>query len=351
VLERVDSPMPAILHLHHLTPLHEAAMQRWPGVPVVTHLHGTEMLMLEQITTAAPASWRYSGYWLDRLRVTAHRSSHLLALSTDHADRAVDVLGVPPDRVTVVPNGVDTDQFRPLHLSVTDRLALLRRWLVDDPQGWDASGRPGSIRYQEADLEAFSDGHRLRPVLLFVGRFMAVKRLPLLLSAYARVRQRLGPVAPLLIWGGYPGEWEGTHPAQLAGQQDGVFFLGWRGHDELPLGLACADVLVAPSVGEAFGAVYLEAMAAGLPVVATRTGGPATYLDVADSPPLGWLVEPDDEVALADVLVEALTDPQARQTRGAAGMTVARQRFSWRQVAAAVDDVYSAVLNRGLSAS
>ena len=48
-----------------------------------------------------------------------------------------------------------------------------------------------------------------------------------------------------------------------------MFFVGWRDHDDLRLGLSCADLLVAPSVGEAFGSVYLEAMSAGLPVVAT----------------------------------------------------------------------------------
>ena len=56
---------------------------------------------------------------------------------------------------------------------------------------------------------------------------------------------------------------------------DGVFFSGWRGHDELPLGLSCADVFVAPSVDEPFGQVFLEAMSCGLPVITTCTGRPS----------------------------------------------------------------------------
>jgi glycosyltransferase involved in cell wall biosynthesis len=348
VLERVDLRAPSILHLHHLTPLHEAAIRRWPGVPVVTHLHGTELLMMELIQScrdepagALPPSWAHAGYWLERLRATAGRSDRILALSVDHAERAVNVLGVPADRVSVVPNGVDTDRFRPMRLSTAERLALLRRWLVDDPQGWDASGRPGSIRYSEADLGAFVDGGRFRPCLLFVGRFTAVKRLPLLLRAYARARAQLGAVAPLLVWGGHPGEWEGRHPCELAGRQDGVYFLGWRGHEELPLGYAVADLFVAPSVGEAFGAVYLEAMAAGLPVIATRTGGPAEFLDLDQAAPVGWLVPPDDEDALTAVLIEALTDQPARMARGAAARALVRRRFSWSQVAATVSQAYA----------
>jgi glycosyltransferase involved in cell wall biosynthesis len=354
LLTGLGPPDPLVLHLHHLTPLHDAAEAVWPDVPVVTHLHGTELLMLEQIEQygaangsqiGLPPSWRYADYWALRLRATAHRSSALLAVSTDHAARAVHVLGVPEDRVTVVSNGVDTEHFRRLGLTASERLDLLRQWLVDDPLGWDESGRPGSVRYSLADLSAFTDSTGVRPVLLFVGRFTAVKRLSLLLRAYARVRARLGPVAPLLIWGGHPAEWEGEHPYSLVTREriDGVFFVGWRGHDDLRLGLGCADLLVAPSVGEAFGSVYLEAMSAGLPVVATTTGGPPTFLNLDVHAPEGWLIPPDDEDALVEVLVNALTSPIDRLTRADAAHALVRRSYSWHAVANQVASVYEAV--------
>ena len=340
---------PLVLHLHHLTPLHDAAGHVWPDVPVVTHLHGTELHMLEQIEqysgAVQPASWTYAAYWTERLRGTAQRSTRILAVSTDVAARAVRILGVPEDRVTVVPNGVDTEHFRRLELTARERLALLRRWLVDDPRGWDESGRPGSVRYSLSDLSAFADSERVNPVLLYVGRFTAVKRLPLLLRAYARVRSRLGPVAPLIIWGGHPGEWEGEHPYSLVSKQhiDGVFFVGWRGHEDLRLGLRCADLLVAPSVGEAFGSVYLEAMAAGLPVVATRTGGPPTFLNLDAGSPEGWLIPPDDEDALVEVLITALTSETERRARADAAHAMVRRGYSWQAVADRVASVYEAV--------
>jgi glycosyltransferase involved in cell wall biosynthesis len=347
---------PRILHLHHLTPLHDAAKQVWPDVPAVTHLHGTELLMLEEIEqyehadgkgsrVGPPESWKYAGYWADRLRTTAQRSTRILAVSTDHAARAVRALKVPDDRITVVPNGVDTERFRPLNLSAEERLALLRHWLVDDPRGWDESGRPGSVRYSEADLAAFTDSTGPTPVLLYVGRFTAVKRLSLLLQAYARVRARLGPVAPLLIWGGHPGEWEGEHPYSLVRKQriDGVFFVGWRGHDDLQLGLGCADLMVAPSVGEAFGAVYLEAMSAGLPVVATNTGGPPTFLNLDSGSPEGWLIPPDDEDALVEVLMTALSCPAERLQRADAAQILVQRGYSWQAVADKVAGVYEAL--------
>jgi glycosyltransferase involved in cell wall biosynthesis len=344
---------PQVLHLHHLTPLHDAAEQVFPDVPVLTHLHGTELLMLEQIEQYSsakgrielPASWRYAGYWVDRLRATAQRSDRILAVSTDHAARAVRILGVPENRVIVIPNGVDTEHFRRIDLTAPERHALLRHWLVDDPRGWDESGREGNIRYSSADLSAFTNSTGLRPVLLYVGRFTAVKRVSLLLRAYARVRSRLGPVAPLIIWGGHPGEWEGEHPYSVVTRERtyGVFFVGWRGHDDLRLGLSCADLLVAPSVGEAFGSVYLEAMSAGLPVVATRTGGPPTFLNLDNRSPEGWLIPPDDEDALVEVLVTALTRPNERRARADAAHALVRRGYSWQAVADKVAGVYEAV--------
>ena len=176
-------PPPVVLHLHHLTPLHDAARRAWAEVPVVTHLHGTELMMLERIESVAAArSWPYAAYWADWMRGNALRSARVLTVSADQADRAVRLLRLPDPQVTVVPNGVDAAHFQRLDLAAGERLALLRRWLVDEPRGWDESARAGSIRYSPADLSAFVDPRtgQLRPVLLYVGRFTAVKRLPLL---------------------------------------------------------------------------------------------------------------------------------------------------------------------------
>ena len=107
-------------------------------------------------------------------------------------------------------------------------------------------------------------------MLIFVGRFTEQKRVPLLLRAYGRARREHGLRAPLLVWGGFPVEFEGEHPVSVVRSEgiEGVFFTGWRGHEELPTGLGCADVFVSPSVNEAFGQVFIEAMACGLPVIA-----------------------------------------------------------------------------------
>ncbi len=179
-------------------------------------------------------------------------------------------------------------------------------------------------------------------MLLYVGRFTEVKRVPLLIRAHARARQRFERPAPLVLLGGFPGEWEGEHPLSAVretGDPD-VFLAGWRGHDDLPQGLNSADLLVLPSVHEQFGAVIVEAMACGLPALAIDAYGPAEIVDHGET---GWLVAPDDEEALADALVEAVNGEAERRRRGERAYETARARYSWPALAGGLAQVYAEV--------
>lgn len=338
-----------VAHLHHLTPLHEAMARARPDAPVVTNLHGTELKMIDraqrELAGGSPApSWRYAGHWIEAMRRWAQASDGLLVISPHDRDEAQRLLGVDPERVTWIPNGVDIERFAPRGLSTAERMQRWRRWLVDEPQGWREGGEPGSVAYAESDLQAFVDPEtgEAAPVLLFVGRFTEVKRVPLLVRAYARARERFDRPAPLVIWGGFPGEWEGEHPhtvAEAEGAQD-VFFLGWRGHDELPEGLACSDVMVMPSINESFGQVFVEAMACGVTVIAANAGGPPSFINVDHERPNGWLVEPDDLESLADAMVEAVNDGRRRGERATNGLEVTRRDFSWTALAEQTAEVY-----------
>ena len=210
---------------------------------------------------------------------------------------------------------------------------------MEEPRGWDESGRPGSVSYSEAELAPFAAGG---PVLLYVGRYTEVKRVPLLIRAHARARERFAQPAPLVLLGGFPGEWEGEHPLEAvraSGNPD-VFLAGWRGHDDLPDGLNAADLLVLPSVREQFGAVIVEAMACGLPALAVNAYGPAEIVDAGET---GWLVPPDDEEALAAALVEAVNGEAERRRRGERAYEVARGRYSWPALATGLAQVYAEV--------
>jgi glycosyltransferase involved in cell wall biosynthesis len=334
-LQSVGAASADVLHLHHLTPIHEAAARVAPGVPVVGHLHGTELLMLEAIE-ADPGRWPFADAWAERMRGWAAACERVIVLSETQVARAEDLLGLDGARCVLVPNGFDPEAFHPRHV---DHVAHWRRHLVDEPRGWAPGEGAGSVRYSADDLSAFGDERGETPVLLYVGRFTEVKRLPLLIEAYAAAQPGFTRRAPLVIVGGFPGEWEGAHPLETilrTGAPD-VFLAGWHGHDELPAFLAASDVVVLPSVREQFGQVLVEAMACGLPAIAVDAWGPAGIVDHGET---GWLVEPDDRVSLANALVHAVNCPSERARRAALGVSVARERYSWPALAAEVAGVY-----------
>jgi len=336
-----------VLHLHHLTPVHDAVALAFPGIPVVTHLHGTELKMLDAIARSEPSiDGPHAEWWAARMRASARRAVATITISPHDQDEAVRLLGIAPETVHVVPNGVDTDRFTPYRSSAEERRSHWLRWFATEPQGWDeTTTKPGSIRYTEAEvIDAFFEAKtgEARPVLMYVGRFLAFKRVPMLVRAYARARERMSVPAPLVIWGGFPGEWEGEHPHTVVTREhiEGVFFDGWRDHDQLPLGLSCADCFVAPSTDEPFGLVYLEAMACELPVIGTLSGGPPSFINTTSDEPDGWLVPPDDETALANAMVTAINDNAERTQRGINAHRHAREHYSWRRVAHRVTQLY-----------
>ena len=342
-LEAAVDPSADVLHLHHLTPLHEAASRALPGMPVVTHLHGTELKMAGRIA-GLETPWQHGEHWLSQMRRWAADSERLMVISPNDREVAERLLGVEPDQVAWVPNGVDLGRFRRTEVGPAERLARWHRWLVEEPLGWREGGEPGTVRYSEADLDRFVDPEtgEPAPVLLFVGRFTEVKRIPLLVRAYARARERFARRAPLVIWGGFPGEWEGEHPHTVV-EREGigdVFFIGWRDHDELPGGLACSDVMVMPSIDESFGQVFVEAMACGVPVIAARAGGPPSFINIDPLRSNGWLVEPDDLDDLATAMVEAVNQPAMRAELARNGYESTRREFSWETIAAQVAGVY-----------
>jgi len=298
-----------VLHLHHLTPLYEAALRVAPQVPVVGHLHGTELLMLEAIDHD-PYRWPHGEAWAERLRAWAEQAQRLIVLTGTACERASGLLGVSPDKCVTVPNGFNPDRFG---VRAVDRVAILGQLGV------------------EIDADT--------PVLLYVGRFTEVKRIPLLIEAYERARPGFSRRAPLVIVGGFPNEFEGERPQDAiarTGARD-VHLTGWHDHEELPEILAACDTLVLPSVKEQFGQVIVEAMACGRPAIAVDAYGPAEIIDHGET---GWLVEPDDVASLANALVEVVNRPAERRRRGANAARVAHARYTWPALAERVAEIY-----------
>ena len=331
-LERAGAATADVLHLHHLTPLSEAARRVAPRVPIVGHLHGTELLMLEQIAAGPPAGWRYAERWAERLRQWARHCAELVA-APGGIERAINLLDVPPERIHALPGGVDTSLFAPRELN---RSAFWQRVLVEHPRGWLPDGGPGSVRYEADDVARLAR----EPVLTYVGRFTAVKRLDLLIEAFGCAQRDGDRPASLVLVGGHPGEWEGEHPAQLAARLglERVFLAGWYTQPELPEFFAASDAVVLASEREQFGQVLVEGMACGLPAIATRSLGPASIVEDGET---GWLVAANDSRALAAALGQAVDDPAARVQRGRAARHAVCERFAWPAVTARLAEVLS----------
>ena len=324
------------LHLHHLTPIHEAASRVAPGVPVIGHLHGTELLMLEAIMAGPPPSWTHAEAWVERMRRWAHGCERLMLVSPSEIPRAERLLGLDAGRMVVLPNGFDPRVFVRCEV---DRASLFRDALIEAPRGWSAGRQPGTVRYRPEDVSALVDG----VVVLTVSRFTAVKRLPLLIEAFAQARDRARTPTSLVIVGGHPGEWEGEHPADTIARLGvgDVFLAGWRDHDEVSAFLSAADVFVLASVREQFGLVLVEAMACEVPAVAVDRFGPSEI--VADGE-TGWLVEPDDVGGLAAALLHAIDDPAERARRGARARADAVERYGWPKLAGRLASVMDAAV-------
>ena len=368
-----------VFHLHHLTPQHDAVRRCWPDRAVVAHLHGTEIKFLEAVnervvfarsvgTTLAGMpdwvranpgrlsrldgsrrelarstrweQWVHGEAWRDRLHHQADAADHVVVVSPADRAAAIGLLSIDAGRVTEIPNGVDVVKFGPRPMHRLERRAHFRRWLVEDPQGWDETAVAGTVAYRDVDIERLTAPDAI--VLIYVGRFTAAKRVPLLVRAFARARPRFRHTTSLVVWGGHPGEWEGEHPVTVARTSGGagVFFAGWRGHDDLPLALAACDALVMASVNDSYPQAPLEAMAVGLPVIATDSGGFPQMINLDPTRPTGWLVAADDEAALAEALVEAANQPHEIIRRGDAAQAHARIHLSWSSRVSSFEHVY-----------
>lgn len=332
-LELAGARQADVLHIHHLTPINEAAKRVAPGVPVVGQLHGTELLMLERIAAGAPPHWRHAEAWAARIRAWANQCARLI-VAPSGIGRATEMLGVPPERVVELPNGVDVELFSPHPI---DRPTFWRRALVEQPQGWLLDDAPGSASYDPSEVSRLAAG----AVLLFVGRFTAVKRLDRLIAAFGHAQERFAQPVALVLVGGHPGEWEIEHPERIAarlGVSD-VFLAGWQAQEQLPSFFSAAQAVVLTSEREQFGQVLVEGMACGVPAVATRSPGPTAIIDDGRT---GWLVEPDDQGALAAALIEVVNDQQERDRRGAAARAAVCREFSWVSIAAELAGVLEA---------
>lgn len=289
-LEAVERHEPDVVHVHEpAVPTISLAVSLWGPRPVVATFH----------------AWSDEdvAYRLARplIRKAIAGVSENIAVSQPAAAYHAEALGLPTSRFHVVPNGVDVSRF--------------------------------------ADAEARADLTADEPTLLFVGRLERRKGLDQLLRAFVQLKTT-HPDLRLLVVGDGPerDDCEALLPAQLRAD---VHFQGRVDVEQLPRFHASSDIFVAPALGgESFGIVLVEAMAAGLPVVASSLPG---YRSVVTDGVNGLLVPPGQPRALAESIGSLLDNPSRGRALAQEGRATAADH-DWSVVTARIRDVYAETL-------
>lgn len=293
---------PAIVHTRNLAAL-EVQVPAWlAGVPVRVHgEHGWD------VSDPHGQSRRY------KLMRRLYRPfvTHYIALSGHLASYLKASVGVPGVRVERICNGVDIGRFRPG--------AAGREFLPDCP-------------FREPDL----------CVIGTVGRLQQIKDPLNLLRAFVQLVARdvaLAARARLMIVGDGPLRGELAAEIANAGVADKVWLVGERA--DVPAAMRAMDVFVLPSRAEGISNTILEAMACGLPVIATRVGGNPELVVEGET---GSLIPASDSGALADAMARYVEAPEFARRQGRAGRLRAEREFSLDGMVARYGALYDALL-------
>lgn len=282
--------------------------QRW-DIPHITMFH-----TLGALKNSARPEEKESNQRIETERKIISSANVIIASTEQEKKDMVRFYGANPHKIRVVPCGVDLAKFRPLD-----------RGLCKERLGLPARGR----------------------VLLFVGRIEPLKGLDLLFDVVVSLRRQFDDLR-LLILGedaSHPGE---LHRLKVRARElaiaDRVEFVGTVDHDLLPLYYNAADVCVVPSYYESFSLVAAEALACGVPVVASRVGGlESLVIDHLN----GLLVPTRSTEAFADTAKQLLVDEQLRSNLARMARRSV-QRLGWSAVGQKIMAVYDELADASL---
>lgn len=290
---------PDVIHAHELlSPTTTAvAAKRLMGFPVVAKvLRGGELGDIAKLNRKA--------FGQGRIRNFQKHVDAFIMISREIETELTEV-GIPAEQRVFIPNGVDVTRFSPpdAEQKRTQRTAL---------------GLPEDAL-----------------IVVFTGRLAAEKRLHHAINVWPAVRAAC-PNALLLIVGS--GEEEASLKA-LAGE--GVHFAG--GTKDVAPFLKAADLFLLPSATEGLSNAMLEAMATGLPVLATRVGGATDLINHGES---GWLIPPDNPAELQAAFLKLVTDTDFRLKLGAAARERILRDYKLEATAEKLHALYQRVMTK-----
>nr|MDT0659704.1 glycosyltransferase family 4 protein [Micromonospora sp. DSM 115978] len=292
-----------IIHAHDWLVAHTAiTLKHHLNLPLTTTIHATE-------------AGRHQGWLPDDLNKTihsvehwlAHESTRLIVCSSYMRHQVTHLFDIPPDKIDVVPNGVD------------DR-------------AWHA--RPRAVA--SARKRFAGDG----PLIGYAGRLVYEKGVQHLMHAVPQLRDR-HPGLRVVIAGDGPYRMELQEEARRLKLDNTVRFAGFMTASQLPAVLGATDATVVPSLYEPFGMVALEAAAAGAPLAVAATGGLA---EIVEPGVTGVTFPHSDPDALAGAVSSLLTDEVFARRVARRARTMVSERYGWTTIAGATAAGYAAAI-------
>lgn len=281
--KRVD-----VVHSHWYIP--QGIMQSFVKKPYIITGHGTDVMSLN------------SGIFKKLKKRATEKAEHISVVSQRLKNEVLEFSGVPEEKVSVISMGCDTKSFGPTH----------RR------------------------ENYFGQGDK--KVVLFVGRLVEIKGVSYLIEA-------VKDLDVVLVIAG-DGNLRETLEKQAEPISDKVIFLGSKTHEELKTIYASADVFVAPSITmndgaqEGFGLVIIEAMASGIPVVASRSGG---IVDIISDGENGLLCDEKSALQLSEKIALVLSDKIICEKITANAYTIVK-KYDYDEIA----KQYTEIINTGV---
>lgn len=268
-----------------------ACLKEQYGIPLVITSHGSDVYDFPFKNDFTYAVAKYA----------LGKANHVIAVSKSDADRLLS-LGMPRSRVSVIPNGVNSDLFKPI---------------------------PKRISRTELGLPTN------KKIILTIGTLHEVKGQSFFIDAMSILRREIQDFTAIVIGSG-PLEKSLRKRIEKLGLSQEVLMYGWLPHNQLPLWISACDVFVLPSLNEGLPTVIPEVMACGRPVVGTRVGG---IPEVVSSNETGFLVKPQDAESLAQAISEALgREWNSEDIREHA------KKYSLREISQRVIQVYERVI-------
>jgi sugar transferase (PEP-CTERM/EpsH1 system associated) len=236
-----------------------------------------------------------------------------IAVSRDLLQWLKHTVAIPEKKLRQIYNGVDAGKFSPRQNDAQLGDLAPPGLLPENAVVVGTVGRLAEVKNQQLLIEAVGYLFTKRPILRGTLRLVLVGDGPLKLQLVDRVKQ--------------------------LGLSDVVWFSGDR--NDVPVLMQLMDIFILPSLAEGISNTLLEAMASGLPVIATSVGGNVELIEEGVN---GRLVPVNNVVAMADALAELVDDPTLRQSMGEKGLALVRTTFNWEKTVADYLAVYDTLL-------